>query len=90
VTETTRSFPTIAEACAWAKREGLRHVLCSITSEPRADQPPNYIVRCEVAVGDGHYVAHGTGATVEQAETRSIARALSLGLGVTIGNGSPA
>ena len=55
---------------------------------PLAPVPVTDVTRTNNMAGDDLFSAYSTGAAPEQAENHCIARAL--GLGVTIGNGTPA
>ena len=76
-------FATIAEATAYGRAHALRGITTQVVSVRDADE---WVILADVQVGDSHFTAHAAAGTIEAAENRSIARALSLALGVTIGN----
>ena len=86
-----QTFPTLTAAVTEARYHGLRSLSSAIISEPREGQRDGYIVQTTATIGDGHWVTFGSAATLEAAESRSIARVISLALGVSVGqNGTPA
>ncbi len=85
----TRQFTTIAEVVNYGRAHGLRGISTAIVTSPAADRS-EWVISAAVTVGDSAYTAHASGPQLEAAENKAIARALSLALGVSIGNGTPA